>query len=47
MHYLLSVDLNSLYMFRALIYSSPGGTVYTKIGIFSAYYVGWLLEGLE
>jgi hypothetical protein len=30
-------------MFRALICSSSGGTVYTTIGIFCACYVGQLL----
>jgi hypothetical protein len=34
-------------MFQALIYSSSGGTVYTAIGIFYVYYVGWLLAGSE
>jgi hypothetical protein len=29
-----------LYMFRAIICSSSGGTVCTTIGIFCAYYVG-------
>jgi hypothetical protein len=37
------ITINSLYMFWALICSSSGGTVYTAIGIFSAYYVSWLL----
>jgi hypothetical protein len=41
------ITINSLYMFRALISSSSGGTVYTAIGIFCAYYVGWLVAGLE
>jgi hypothetical protein len=30
-------------MFQAFICSSARGTVYTKIDIFYAYYVGWLL----
>jgi hypothetical protein len=30
-------------MFPALICSSSGGTVYTAIGTFCAYYVGWQL----
>jgi hypothetical protein len=48
MHYLLSeYYYYSLYMFQALIRSSSGGTVYTAIGIFCVYYVGWLLAGLE
>jgi hypothetical protein len=34
-------------MFQALICSSSGGTVYTVVGIFCAYYVSWLLAGLE
>jgi hypothetical protein len=37
------IIINSLYMFRTLICSSSGGTVYTIIGIFCVYYVGWLL----
>jgi hypothetical protein len=37
------ITINSLYMFRALICSSSVGTVYTTIGIFCAYYFGWLL----
>jgi hypothetical protein len=41
------ITINSLYMFRALVCSSSGGTVYTAIGIFCVYYVGWLLAGLE
>jgi hypothetical protein len=41
------ITINSLYMFPALICSSLGGTVYTVIGIFCAYYVSWLLAGLE
>jgi hypothetical protein len=40
------ITINILYMFRALICSSSGDTVYT-IGIFCAYYVCWLLAGLE
>jgi hypothetical protein len=47
MHCLLSVIMiNSLYMFRAPVCSSSGGTVYTTIGIFCVYYVSWLLVGL-
>jgi hypothetical protein len=34
-------------MFRVLICMSSGGIVYTAIGIFCVYYVGWLLAGLE
>jgi hypothetical protein len=34
-------------MFRALICLSSRGTLYTTIGILCAYYVGWLLAGLE
>jgi hypothetical protein len=41
------ININSLYMFQALICSSSGGTVYTTIGIFCVYYVGWLLAGLH
>jgi hypothetical protein len=37
------IAINSLYMFRALICSSLGGTVYTIVGIFCVCYVGWLL----
>jgi hypothetical protein len=48
MRYLLSVYYDYiLYMFPSLICSSSGSTVYTSIGIFCAYYVGWLLAGLE
>jgi hypothetical protein len=36
------ITINSLYMFRSLIFTSSGGTVYTTVGIFSVYYVGWL-----
>jgi hypothetical protein len=34
-------------MFRILICSSSGSTVYTTTGIFRVYYVFWLLAGLE
>jgi hypothetical protein len=34
-------------MFPSLICSSLGGTVYTPIGIFCAYYFIWLLAGME
>jgi hypothetical protein len=30
-------------MFRAVICSSSGGTVYTTTGIFCVYYVDWML----
>jgi hypothetical protein len=43
---LLSVMINSLYLFQALICSSPGGNVYTTICIFCVYYVRRLLAGL-
>jgi hypothetical protein len=42
--YFQFITINSLYMFRALIYSSSGGAVCTTIGIFCAYYVGWQLK---
>jgi hypothetical protein len=37
------IMINGLYMFRALIFSSSGGTEYTEICIFCTYYVAWLL----
>jgi hypothetical protein len=41
------ITISSLYMFRSLICSSSGGTVFITIGIFRAYYVSWLLQALE
>jgi hypothetical protein len=41
------ITINSLYMFRAVIFSSSGGTVYTTIVIFCVYYIEWLPAELE
>jgi hypothetical protein len=48
MHYFFSLlRLIACTCFEQIFCPSSGGTVYTTIGTFCAYYVDWVLAGLE